>query len=134
MRSLKLTIAWCVVAAGVALTVSAAELGSQKSSARSVTIVVTPQNLSSEAPSWDFKTVFDTHSGELRDDLVKSATLMDDGGKLYTPVAWDGDPPGGHHREGLLRFKPISPRPQSLELQITRSGENTPRLFRWTLK
>jgi hypothetical protein len=123
-----------MVAVAVTSTALTAELESQKSTARSVTIVVTPQNLSSEAPSWDFKTVLDTHSGDLSDDLVKSAALIDNGGGRYTPVAWVGAPPGGHHREGLLRFKPISPRPQSIELQITRSGEDTPLLFRWALK
>ena len=134
MRSLKLAVAWGLVASALALTALAAELESQKSTARSVTIVVTPQNLSSEAPSWDFKTVLDTHSGDLSDDLVKSTALIDGGGKRYSPVAWDGAPPGGHHREGLLRFKPISPRPQSIELQITRTGEDAPRSFRWALK
>ena len=134
MRSVKLAIAWGLVATAVALTALAAELESQKSTARSVTVVVTPQNLSAESASWDFKTVLDTHSGDLSDDLVKSAALIDGGGNRFTPVAWDGAPPGGHHREGLLRFKPISPRPQSIELQITRTGEDTPRSFRWALK
>ena len=41
---------------------------------------------------------------------------------------------GVTHREGVLRFKPISPRPQSIELQITRAGEDAPRSFRWQLK
>lgn len=134
MRSLKLAVAWSIFAAAVALTASAAELESQKSTARSVTIVITPQNLSGEAASWDFKSVFDTHSGDLSDDLMKSAALIDSGGRRYAPVAWDGAPPGGHHREGVLRFKPVSPRPQSIELQITRSGEDAPRSFRWSLK
>jgi hypothetical protein len=49
-------------------------------------------------------------------------------------MAWDGAPPGGHHREGVLRFKPISPQPQAIELQFTRAGEGAPRSFRWQLK
>lgn len=134
MHSVKLAIAWGFIAIAVALTALAAELASQKSTARSVTVVVTPQNLSTEATSWDFKTVLDTHSGHLSDDLVKSTALIDSAGRRYTPVAWDGAPPGGHHREGLLRFKPILPRPQSIELQIARAGEDTPRSFRWALK
>jgi hypothetical protein len=134
VRSVKIAIAWGFIASAVVLTALAAELESQKSIARSVTVVVTPQNLSAEATSWDFKTVLDTHSGDLSDDLLKSAALIDSGGTRYTPIAWDGAPPGGHHREGLLRFKPILPRPQSIELQIARTGEDTPRSFRWTLK
>ena len=30
--------------------------------------------------------------------------------------------PGGHHREGILRFKPVIPLPVAIELRITRSG------------
>jgi hypothetical protein len=87
MRSLKLAIALGFVAIAVALTALAAEMEPQKSTARSVTVVVTPQNLSAEATSWDFKTVFDTHSADLNDDLMKSGVLIDNSGKRYTPVA-----------------------------------------------
>ena len=112
----------------------AAELGVQRSSAGGVTVAITPQKLATSAKSWDFKVVLDTHSGDLNDDLVKSSLLLDGAGAQYAPVAWDGAPPGGHHREGVLRFKPVSPQPQSIELQITRPGEAAPRTFRWQLK
>lgn len=122
------------VAASFALPLLAAEQESQKTITRSVTVMVIPPNLSADAATWDFKMVLDTHSGDLSDDLLQSAAIVDSAGRRYTPVAWDGAPPGGHHREGLLRFKPISPRPQSIELQITRAGEDIPRSFRWVLK
>ena len=109
-------------------------LPAQTSSARGVTIKVTPKNLASNAGGWEFAIVLDTHSQDLNDDLVKSSLLLDGAGGLHSPTAWDGAPPGGHHREGVLRFKPISPRPQSIELQITRAGEDAPRSFRWQLK
>ncbi len=64
----------------------------------------------------------------------KPAGGMIDGGKRHAPVAWDGAGPGGHHREGVLRFKPASPRPQAVELRITRPGESAPRSFRWVLQ
>ncbi|MBI4189012.1 MAG: hypothetical protein HY525_00565 [Betaproteobacteria bacterium] len=112
----------------------AAEPGVQRSCAGGVTVALTPQNLTTSAKSWDFKVVLDTHSGDLSDDLVKSSLLLDSAGKHYAPIAWDGAPPGGHHREGVLRFKPVFPQPQSIELQITRSGEAAPRTFRWQLK
>jgi len=70
----------------------------------------------------------------LNDDLVKFSFLRDGAGRQYAPLAWDGVPPGGHHREGVLRFKPIAPKPQSIELQITRAGEDAPRSFRWQLE
>ncbi len=109
-------------------------LSTQTSSASGVTINVTPKNLASNADSWEFAIVFDTHSQDLSDDLVKSSLLLDGADGRHAPTAWDGAPPGGHHREGVLGFKPISPRPQSIELQITRAGEDAPRSFRWQLK
>lgn len=112
----------------------AAELAVQRSSASGVTVAVTPQSLAAGAKSWDFKVVLDTHSAELKDDLARSAVLVVDGGGSYTPTAWQGDPPGGHHREGTLKFNAISPQPKAIELQIQRPGEPKPRLFRWQLK
>ena len=99
-----------------------------------MTVTVTPQNLSRDDPTWDFKIALDTHSQDLSDDLVKSSRLLDSTGGQYAPVAWDATAPGGHHREGFLRFKPISPPPPSIELQVTRSGETAARSFRWQLK
>ena len=111
-----------------------AELSAQRSSAGGVTVAVTPQNLAASAKSWDFKVVLDTHSGELNDDLVKTATLLDDKGGRQVPVKWEGAGPGGHHRNGTLTFKAISPQPKVIELQIQRPGESKPRSFRWQLK
>lgn len=111
---------------------AAANLPAQSSTQAGVTVKATPRTLS--AAAWEFEIVFDTHSQDLRDDLVKSAKLVADGGASYAPTAWQGDPPGGHHREGVLRFKPISPQPQAIELQIQRAGEAAARSFRWRLQ
>jgi hypothetical protein len=134
MRSLKSTVAAYLVVVVAALPAVAAELAAQKSSDRGVTVVVTPMELSAEAKTWDFKIVLDTHSADLNDDLMKSALLLDGAGGQHVPIAWDGAPPGGHHREGVLRFKPVTPRPAAIELRITRPGEPSPRSFRWQLK
>ena len=112
----------------------AAELAVQRSSSGGVTVAVTPQNLAASAKSWDFKVVLDTHSGELNDDLVKAATLIDDKGGRHAPVKWEGAGPGGHHREGTLKFNAVTPTPTSIELRIARAGEAAPRSFRWQLK
>ena len=111
----------------------AAELAVQRSSAGGVTVAVTPQSFAAGAKSWDFKIALDTHSADLSDDLVKSAVLLDGTGGTHAPVAWDGAGPGGHHREGVLRFKPLAPRPQAIELRISRPGEAKPRVFSWRL-
>ena len=111
-----------------------AELRAQRSSSGGVTVEVTPQNVAASAGSWDFKVVLDTHSAELNDDLVKTATLLDDRGGRQVPVKWEGAGPGGHHRAGTLKFNPVSPVPSAIELQIQRPGEPKPRSFRWQLK
>jgi hypothetical protein len=134
MRNLKSAFVACLLAAAVALPAAAAELSTQKSTDRGVTVAVTPQDLSSNAKTWDFKIVLDTHSGDLSDDLLKTAVLLDGTGTQHVPVAWDGAAPGGHHREGVLKFKPVSPTPATIELRIKRAGEANPRSFRWQLK
>jgi hypothetical protein len=134
MRALKQAILLCLLAAAAAFPAAAAELATQKSSDGGVTVSVTPQNLGASAKSWDFKIVLDTHSQDLSDDLTKSAVLLDGTGVQLAPVAWDGAAPGGHHREGILRFKPMTPQPGAIELRITRSGEANPRSFRWQLQ
>jgi hypothetical protein len=60
--------------------------------------------------------------------------LLDNTGARYAPVAWEGAASGGHHRQGVLQFKSVSPLPDAVELQITRTGESAPRSFRWQLK
>lgn len=113
--------------------VKTAGLAPQTSKALGVTVTVTPLSLSNEAKSWDFEITLESHTQTLNDDLIGSSILIGDG-RQSTPQGWEGAPPGGHHRKGLLRYKPISPAPQSLELRIQRTGEPIPRSFRWRLK
>jgi len=117
--------------AGVA---SARELAQQTSRDRGVTVQVKPIDLSPGAKTWAFEVVFDTHSQELSDDVARVATLAGAGGTQHAPIAWEGDPAGGHHRKGVLRFTPITPPPDAVELRIQRPGEGAPRSFRWALK
>ena len=127
-----------LLVAGAALVASgaatAAELETRTSSAAGVTIKVTPKNVAPDAAAWVFAVVLDTHSRDLSDDLVKSSVLLDARGARHAPIAWEGAPPGGHHREGVLRFKALGPAPGAFELQIRRPGESAARVFRWTLK
>ncbi len=134
MHILKSALVAFLFAAASASPAAAAELTTQKNTDRGVTVDVTPQNLSAGASTWDFKVVLDTHSGDLNDDLVKTATLLDDKGGRSVAVQWEGAGPGGHHREGVLKFKPLSPAPATIALQIKRAGEANPRTFRWQLK
>jgi len=105
----------------------------QMSNERGIKVTVTLQDIPGEAKTWDFRVVLETHTQNLNDDLAKAAVLIADG-RQYLPVGWEGGPPGGHHRKGLLRFKAIAPQPASLELQIRLSGDASPRSFKWLLK
>jgi len=134
MRSRLTTFITGILIVLLAAGAYAAELAAQRNSAGGVTVAVTPQNLAASAKSWDFKVVLDTHSGELNDDFVKTTTLLDDKGGRHVPVQWEGAGPGGHHREGTLKFNAVTPTPTTIELRITRAGESAPRSFRWQLK
>jgi hypothetical protein len=131
----------CIVAAAVASLPGVAAcdsaqaetaLAAQTSSQAGVKISVEPRGFSPGAKTWDFAVTLETHTEALGDDLARTSTLVADG-KPYLPTAWRGDPPGGHHRKGVLRFYAVVPRPHSVELQIHRRGEAQPRLFRWQL-
>ncbi len=103
-------------------------LGTRESNDGSVSVSATPHSLGN---TWDFDISINTHSGELSEDLVAVSELVDDQGRLYKPTVWEGAPPGGHHRQGILRFNPISPQPKSIELKIKNVGGVAERSFRW---
>jgi hypothetical protein len=122
-------IALLALAFSVAVAAAGA-LPTQSSSAGGVTVKATPRSLS--GPVWEFELVFDTHTQNLEDDPAKSASLHA-GGETAAPLAWQGDPPGGHHRKGVLRFKAVRPLPAALELRLRRADEPSARIFRWGL-
>ena len=100
----------------------------------SVTVEVTPLELSKEAKTWNFTVAFTTHSGNLDQDLTKVAVLTDDKGNVYQPTAWEGSPPGGHHRSGTLIFNSLNPTPKFIELKIKDVGGVPERSFKWNLE
>jgi uncharacterized protein YxeA len=94
-----------------------------------VTVVVTPTDLSPQSIEWKFDIGMNTHSVELDQDMMKSVVLIDDQGKEYRPLKWEG-PVGGHHREGVLTFNRIMPTPKSIELKVSGIGDVV-RSFTW---
>lgn len=115
-------------------TIAAKEVyAPQTSDEHGVKLTVTPQNIATEDGSWDFRVVLETHTRDLGEELVKSSVLIVEG-RQYTPLAWDGAPPGGHHRKGVLRFGAISPLPPVVELRIHLMAEPLPRSFRWQVR
>jgi hypothetical protein len=110
----------------------AAGLETQTNREGSVTVKVTPRNISPQAKSWDFEITLTTHTVSLDQDMGRAAVLVFGSGK-QAPLAWEGDPPGGHHRKGVLRFLPPSVFPRFIELHISGIGDVSPRVFRWRL-
>ena len=98
----------------------------------SVTVTVTPTDISVDAKEWKFNVLMDTHSVELDQDMVKATILIDNPGEEYKPLRFEGAGPGGHHREGTLVFAPINPYPQHLNLIIKNIGDKD-RSFAWIL-
>ncbi|MFH0804004.1 MAG: hypothetical protein V1896_00150 [Candidatus Zambryskibacteria bacterium] len=97
-----------------------------------VTVTVAPLDLSAESTEWKFDVVMNTHSVELDQDMVEATILINNPGKEYKPLRWEGADPGGHHREGVLVFAPIKPYPQHLSLIIKGIG-GIDRPFTWIL-
>lgn len=124
-------LAFLVLSLAAGGSLAAAPLAGVATSFGGVTVNATPGTLSGGV--WDFQIVFDTHSQDLRDDVAKSASLAADGA-VSAPLEWSGDPPGGHHRKGVLRFKAPTTRPATIELRLNRPGEAKPRVFRWRLE
>ncbi len=112
---------------------AASALAERSSDVNGVRVVVTPKRADAAA-GWTFDVVMDTHSQPLDADLTKTSVLIDDGGRRYVPLSWQGDPPGGHHRKGALRFATESADIKSFELQIEGVGGPSKRTFQWTIK
>jgi hypothetical protein len=121
-----------VLAVSISLAAQA-EIITQTSTVRGVTVAVTAGNLSPEASVWDFAVVLSSPSKDLPDDLVKSAVLVDPQGRKYQALIWEGAPSAGRHRAGVLKFIAVKPRPDWIELRISRPGEARPRIFGWLL-
>ncbi len=99
-----------------------------------VEVSVTPINLAPNLSERSFEVDLNTHSVELSEDMVLASKLILDSGEVINPSNWEGDPPGGHHRAGVLKFKSLSSLIQSITLIISRVGGIEERKFIWNLK
>ncbi len=109
-------------------------LATQTNSEGAVTVKVTPENISEDKKAWQFKIVLDTHTGSMDEDLTKNSVLIDGQGEELKPKIWEGDPPGGHHREGLLNFGLFYKVPKSITLILQNVGGVSERKFTWEIK
>lgn len=96
-----------------------------------VIVKVTPRRPAPGAETWEFDVVFETHAGALAGDPARFSVLIDAEGRTHSPFQWEGDPPGGHHRKGVLRFKPLPGKNGMIELRIDGVGGVPARTFRW---
>ncbi|MEW6410331.1 MAG: hypothetical protein AB1488_09530 [Nitrospirota bacterium] len=81
----------------------------------------------------EFHIKIDTHQGSLDFDLTQISLLEDDKGNIYKPSSWEGSPPGGHHRSGMLRFPKLSEKTKFIKLIIKDVYDVPERLFKWDL-
>lgn len=108
-------------------------LAAQQNTVGQVTVKVTPLTVPSDASSWRFEILLSTHVVPLTQDLAEVSTLSGNPGTVKRALAWEGDPPGGHHRKGILSFEPINPRPNAITLTIRGIGSVAERRFVWSL-
>lgn len=113
------------------VTFGAPAAAPQTSNQGGVVVRVTPGRLAPDAATWDFEVVFETHTASLTGDPAQFTVLIDPQGRAHAPLRWDGDPPGGHHRKGVLRFKAIRPAPASFTLKFLGIGGVPERAFTW---
>lgn len=115
-----------LVACGSRSTSSPSDMAPQTIEVGAVSVAVTPESL--DATGAVFRLVLDTHAVELDTDLPGTARLSV-GGRDWPAASWEGDGPGGHHREGVLRFRPAGPPAGDVVLSI--AGLPGPAEFRW---
>lgn len=114
-------------------TIDAAAYQTQSNNQNRVRVDVRPIQLSPGKPV-QFEIRLNTHSGDLGQDLVTVCTLKDNSGREYQPTGWDGSPPGGHHRRGVLAFPELSDGAQSITLVIREVADVPERVFNWSIE
>jgi hypothetical protein len=117
----------------IVVALGAAAAAPQTSNEGGVVVRVTPGRFAPDAATWDFEVVFETHTVQLTGDPAQFTVLLDPQGQAHAPLRWDGDPPGSHHRKGVLRFKPLRPAPASVTLKMRGVGGVPERTFTWSV-
>jgi hypothetical protein len=117
----------------VTLAAYASAYKTKSNKENSVRVDVRPVQLLSGKPA-KFEIRMNTHSGDLSQDLVAVCTLKDNSGREYLPTGWDGSPPGGHHRSGVLEFSELAEGAESITLVIREVANVPERVFNWTVE
>lgn len=120
-------------AAPLILSAKSGLLQTKENDGGSVRVSVTPEDLSKSATDWRFQVRFNTHVTPIVQDMLIVTSLTGNQAAGEKPLKWEGDPPGGHHRRGVLVFKPITPAPSAVTLHIREVGGIADRSFTWNL-
>lgn len=109
---------------------SSQNLPSRENREGQVMVKVIPQQIG-RGGDWIFAVQLNTHVAPITQRIESISTLSDGQGKTERPLAWKGDPPGGHHRRGVLIFRAMEPKPATITLTIEKVGGVTARYFTW---
>ena len=134
MMTIRLTfIGLLALILAIAAFAASADTGlpEQMNAERGVTVKVKPLDLGANTKTWRFSVSFDTHTGDLSGNPADAAVLIDSHGDRHAASEWEGDPPGGHHRKGILTF--VAPEAQggAIALRLANIGGVPVREFRW---
>lgn len=99
---------------------AATGLDTRTFTAGEVDITIEPRRLDADGAT--FAVALDTHSTELSMDLADARLEVD--GVAWPLAGWEGDGPGGHHREGELRFRPAGATRGTARLTLAGFGES----------
>lgn len=112
-----------------AVSESKSGISTQTSDENGMTVAVTPQSQGNG--QWQFNVAINNHTQGVTQDMVDVSSLADQNGTTYRPTKWIGDPPGGHHRSGSLRFDSVPRNVTGFTLTLRELGGVAERIFRW---
>lgn len=118
-----------VIFSGIAFFLTRPAFKTETDKSGEVTVKVIPQFETEIA----FKISLTAHAGELAADMMRAGVFEDEDGTAHFPTAWEGDSPGGHHREGVLHFGTFSPMPKKVGLTLLDVGSIKERKFSWVV-
>lgn len=136
-KIIRLELSWVLLVitltVGLGLVLEAHAYDRKSNRENRVRVDVVPVQLVSGKPA-QFEVRMNTHSGDIGQDMVSVCALKDDNDREYQPVSWDGSPPGGHHRSGILEFPSIDGNTESVTLVIRNIANVPERIFTWKLE
>lgn len=113
----------------------AAEPGWKKSTRHGITLTVIPVRMEAGAGPWEFLVSLESHARGHLDALPERAALTGAGNAgEQARIEWQPPPASATFRLGTVRFRPIEPQPDAIEISVAVPGERTPRRFRWKLE